>query len=79
MTDNLMTGSIRPAGKKDVTMTIVGLDFNTPDSFIFDCLNKFGVVVNQPVLYSKYDTGPWKETRLGYYDVTARLILLMIC
>ena len=58
--DNVITGNIRPAGKKDVTVTIVGLDFNTPDSFIFDYLNKFGVVVNQTVLYSKYESGPWK-------------------
>jgi hypothetical protein len=48
-----MTGIIRPSGKKDVTVSIVGLDFNTPDTFVFEYLNKFGVVVNQSVIYSR--------------------------
>ena len=32
VTSNVMTGIIRPAGKKDVTVTIDGLDWNTPDN-----------------------------------------------
>ena len=60
VTDNVMTGIIRPSGKKDVTVSIVGLDFNTPDTFVFEYLNKFGVVVNQSVIYSKVETGAWK-------------------
>ena len=55
-----MTGLIRPAGKKDVTVTVDGLDFNTPDSFIIDYLNKFGVVLSNNVVYTKYDSGPFK-------------------
>ena len=35
------TGMIRPAVKTDVTVSIYGLDFNAPDSFVFDYLNKF--------------------------------------
>ena len=46
----VMTGVIRPAGKKDVTVRIDGLDFNTPDSFVIDYLNKFGVVLNNAVV-----------------------------
>ena len=42
----IVTGMIRPAGKKDVTFTIVGLDFNTPDPFVIDYLNKFGTVLS---------------------------------
>ena len=49
---------IRPAGKKDVTVTVCGLDFNTPDSFVIDYLNKFGVVMTSEVIYSKFDKGP---------------------
>ena len=56
----VMTGLIRPAGKKDVTVTVDGLDFNTPDSFIIDYLNKFGVVLSNAVMYTKYDAGPFK-------------------
>ena len=49
-----MTGMIRPAGKKDVTVSIVGIGFNTPDSFVMDCLSKFGVI------YSKFESGPFR-------------------
>ena len=35
---NVVTGLIRPAGKTDVTVSIVGLDFNTPDTFVFEYL-----------------------------------------
>ena len=56
----VMTGVIRPAGKKDVTVRIDGLDFNTPDSFVIDYLNKFGMVLNNAVVYTKYSVGPFK-------------------
>ena len=56
----VMTGMIRPSGKKDVTVAVDGLDFNTPDSYVIDYLNKFGVVINNNVVYSKYETGPFK-------------------
>ena len=58
--EGVMTGIIRPAGKLEVKVTIVGLDFNTPDTFVIDYLNKFGHVVSKTVVYSKYDTGPFK-------------------
>ena len=60
VTPGIMTGMIRPAGKKDVTVTIDGLDFNTPDSFVIDYMNKFGVVLSNAVVYTKCDTGPFK-------------------
>ena len=60
VTRNVMTGMIRPAGKRDVTLTIDGLDFNTPDNFVIDYLNKFGVVLSNTVVYTKYDKGPFK-------------------
>ena len=62
--DGVMTGSIRPAGRKDVVVTIHGLDFNTPDTFVFQYLSKFGRVVTQNVIYSKYTEGPFR----GKYD-----------
>jgi hypothetical protein len=36
VTVGVMTGKIRPAGIKDVTVSVVGLDFNTPDLFVVD-------------------------------------------
>ena len=62
--EGVMTGSIRPAGRKDVVVTIYGLDFNTPDTFVFDYLSKFGRVVTQNVIYSRYTEGPFR----GKYD-----------
>ena len=59
VSDGIITGSVRPAGRKDVTVTISGLDFNTPDTFVFEYLNKFGRLVNQKVIYSKYTEGPF--------------------
>ena len=57
--DGIVTGLIKPAGKKDVTVTVNGLDFNTPDTFVIDYLNKFGRVTNQAAVYSKYDSDPF--------------------
>ena len=31
VTKDIMTGMIRPAGRRDVTVTVSGLDFNTPE------------------------------------------------
>ena len=57
----VVTGQIRPAGRKDVTLTAIGLDFNTPDSLIFEYIQKFGaVIINNTVIYSKFSEGPFK-------------------
>ena len=40
----------RPAGRKDVSVTITGLDFNTPDTFIIQYLNMFGTVLDSNVI-----------------------------
>ena len=62
--EGLVTGLIRPAGKRDVTVTISGLDFNTPDSFVFEYLKKFGHVSSEKVVYSKFEAGPF----IGKYN-----------
>ena len=54
------TKFIRPAGKKEVTVTVTGLMFNTPDSFVMEYLGKFGNVVSKEVIYDKYKDGPFK-------------------
>ena len=58
--DGVNTGMIRPAGKRAVKVTVTGLDFNTPDTFVFDYLKHFGEVVNKTVVYSKFEIGPFK-------------------
>ena len=60
VTENVITRIIRPAGKKDVTVSVVGLDFNTPHTFVIDYLNKFGVVLSNAVIYARFDTGPFQ-------------------
>ena len=56
------TGFIRPAGRKFVMVSISGLDFNTPDSFVFEYLSNFGTVTSDinAVIYDKYKDGPFK-------------------
>ena len=57
----VVTGHIRPAGKMEVLVTVVGLDFNTPDSLVFNYIQKFGgIITNNSVIYSKYSEGPFK-------------------
>ena len=61
VTKDIMTGLIRPAGRRDVTVTVSGLDFNTPDSLVFEYIKKFGgVIVNNSVIYAKFSEGPFK-------------------
>ena len=37
--NKLRTKFIRPAGKKEVTVKVCGLDFNTPDSYVIEYLS----------------------------------------
>ena len=56
-----MTSSIRPAGRREVTVNVTGLDFNTPDSLIIDYIRKFGgIMASNNVIYDKYLDGPFK-------------------
>ena len=57
---SVKTGFIRPAGKKEVTVSISGLEFNTPDTFVMSYLAKFGTVVTTSVIYDRYKEGPFK-------------------
>ena len=56
-----MTGMIRPSGRRDVTVTVSGLDFNTPDSLVFEYIKKFGgIIISNNVIYTKFSEGPFK-------------------
>ena len=47
------TNFIRPAGRKDVEVTVAGLGFNTPDSLVQEYITKFGgKLVFKNVYYS---------------------------
>ena len=62
----LITGSIRPAGRQDVTVSITGLDFNTPDTLVQEYIQKFGGhVLSNCVIYSKFNDGPFSGKYTG--------------
>ena len=55
------TNFIRPAGRKDVAVTVTGLGFNTPDSLVQEYICKFGgKLVTKDVIYVKYGAGPFQ-------------------
>ena len=56
----MRTGTIWPAGRKDVIVTFAGVDFNTPDTLIQEYIMKFGgKMVSQTVTYGRYKQGPF--------------------
>ena len=57
----IVTGNIRPAGRRDVTVTVSGLDFNTPDTLVCEYIRKFGgIILNTSIIYCKFTEGPFK-------------------
>ena len=55
------TKSIRPSGRKDVSVTVSGLNFNIPDTFVQEYLTKFGgKMVSNSVIYDRHGDGPFK-------------------
>ena len=67
--DSVSTGMIRPAGKSEVTVTVTGLDFNTPDTLVLEYLGKFGKVKSSSVIYCEYSEGPFKGKKNGVSTV----------
>ena len=61
-----MDKNIRPSGRKDVMLTISGLDFNTPDTLVKEYIEKFGgKMVSQEAIYGKHGEGPLRGTFNG--------------
>ena len=56
---------VKPAGKRDVIVTIKGLHPNTKDEGVIDYLNKYGKVVTSKVVYGTFGEGPLKGVRNG--------------
>ena len=57
--------NVRPAGKRDVTVTIKGLHPNTRDDGVLDYLGKFGKVVTTRVIYGTFGDGPLQGLKNG--------------
>ena len=61
VTRGVWTKNIRPAGRRDVVVTVIGLDFNTPDTLVQGYIEKFGgKMVSHEVIYGKYGDGPMR-------------------
>ena len=56
---------VKPAGKRDVIITIKGLHPNTKDEGVIDYLNKYGKVVTSKVVYGTFGEGPLKGVKNG--------------
>ena len=56
VTRGVWTKNIRPAGRRDVVVTVSGLDFNTPDTLVTGYIE--GKFVSREVIYGKHGDGP---------------------
>ena len=56
---------VKPAGKREVVITIRGLHPNTNDQGVLDYLSKFGKVVTPRVIHCVYGEGPLKGVKNG--------------
>ena len=65
VTDNIKTGLIKPMDRTEVTVTIKGLNYNTPDTLVIEYLSKHGKVCNSDVIYELEKDGMLKGLRNG--------------
>ena len=63
--ETVRTGVIRPMDRKEVTVTIKGLNFNTPDNLVIDYLSKHGNVISDKVIYETAFEEPFKGIKNG--------------
>ena len=56
---------VKPAGKKEIIVTLRGLHPNTKDEGVIAYLSKFGKVVTTRVIYCTYSEGPLKGLKNG--------------
>ena len=59
-TDQLTITSVRPAVRREVSVLVTGLHFNTPDTQVKEYLESFGAKVSGEPVYSVHKEGPWK-------------------
>ena len=61
----IRSSMMKPAGKKEVVVTIKGVHPNTRDSFVLDYLSKFGNIVTTKVVHGEFAAGPLKGMTNG--------------
>ena len=57
--------NVKPAGKRDIVITIKGLHPNTMDEGVIEYLSKYGRIVTTKVIYGIYGEGPLKGIKNG--------------
>ena len=66
VTNGVYTGNIYPAGRKDVSVKVSGLNWNTPDSLVIEYIKKFGgQLVSDEVIYETFTDGPLCGKKTG--------------
>ena len=56
---------IKPAGKREVVLTMKGIHPNTRDSVVMEYLSRFGKLSSSKVVYGMYNDGPLKGFKNG--------------
>ena len=57
--------NVRPAGKRDVVVTVRGLHPNTKDEGVKNYLSKFGKITSNRVVHCTFSEGPLKGLKNG--------------
>ena len=61
----LKTSMIKPMDRREVQVTIKGININTPDTFVFSYLAYFGKAQSWKVIYDEEKAGPLKGMKNG--------------
>ena len=59
------TGTIKPMDRREVEVTIRGLNLNTPDTMVMEYLTLFGRLVKNVVVYDTIKEGPFSGLKNG--------------
>ena len=61
----IRSSMMKPAGKKEVVVTLKGVHPNTRDSVVLDYLSKFGKIVTTKVVHGEFAAGPLRGMKNG--------------
>ena len=70
-TSDLIISSVRPAVRREVSVLVTGLHFNTPDAQVKEYIECFGAKVSGEPRYGVHREGPWKGQFNGDRRFTA--------
>ena len=56
---------VKPAGKREVVVSMKGIHLNTSDNVVLDYIAKFGRIVTTKVIYGVFSDGPLSGIKKG--------------